>query len=198
MPPPPSRPPPHLVAGPAWRRHSLLLVLIASFAAAGSVSPPLSRTDRLSPGRRQDLPPGAHAVGRAAAFWGGRAPASGITRGTARALWLGAILGGVQSGCCSRRGRQADYPVVDYFYPLAFSTVYALLLICVWAYIRLRRARPRGGRALLIAGADAGGAGRPPRPAGTGAAGGTVGDARPANARDTDHRLLAEGGCWAM
>lgn len=65
------------------------------------------------------------------------------------ALWVGAALGGIGIGLFIDEVGKLITRSVDYFYPLAFPIIYALLLICIWAYMRLRRARPHGGRALL-------------------------------------------------
>jgi hypothetical protein len=125
---------------------SLLLVLIASFAATVL----LVRLYLELTGFPQV---GGKTFHLAHALWGGLllfgAVALLLIVANRWALWLGAILGGIGIGLFIDEVGKLITRSVDYFYPLAFPIIYALLLICVWAYIRLRRARPRGGRALL-------------------------------------------------
>jgi hypothetical protein len=125
---------------------SLLLVLIASFAATVLVV-------RLYLELTGFPQVGGKTFHLAHALWGGLllfgAVALLLIVANRWGLWLGAVLGGIGIGLFIDEVGKLITRSVDYFYPLAFPIIYALLLICVWAYIRLRRARPHGGRALL-------------------------------------------------
>ena len=125
---------------------SLLLVLIATFAATVL----LVRLYLELTGFPQV---GGKTFHLAHALWGGLllfvAVVILLVVANRWALWAGAILGGIGIGLFIDEVGKLITRSVDYFYPLAFPIIYALLLICIWAYMRLRRARPRGGRALL-------------------------------------------------
>ncbi len=125
---------------------SLLLVLIATFAATVL----LVRLYLELTGFPQV---GGKTFHLAHALWGGLLLFGAVVLllivANRWALWLGAVLGGIGIGLFIDEVGKLITRSVDYFYPLAFPIIYALLLICIWAYMRLRRARPRGSRALL-------------------------------------------------
>lgn len=125
---------------------SLLLVLIATFAATVL----LVRLYLELTGFPQV---GGKTFHLAHALWGGLLLFGAVVLllivANRWALWVGAILGGIGIGLFIDEVGKLITRSVDYFYPLAFPIIYALLLICIWAYMRLRRARPHGGRALL-------------------------------------------------
>ena len=125
---------------------SLLLVLIATFAATVIVV-------RLYLELTGFPQVGGKTFHLAHALWGGLLLFGSVVLllivANRWALWLGAVLGGLGIGLFIDEVGKLITRSVDYFYPLAFPIIYALLLICIWAYMRLRRARAHGGRALL-------------------------------------------------
>ena len=64
-------------------------------------------------------------------------------------LWFAAIAGGIGVGLFIDEVGKFITSSNDYFFPLAFPIIYAFLLVCVWFYLRVRRARPRDTRTLL-------------------------------------------------
>ncbi|MBI4671244.1 MAG: hypothetical protein HY741_06195 [Chloroflexi bacterium] len=64
-------------------------------------------------------------------------------------LWFAAVAGGIGVGLFIDEVGKFITESNDYFFPLAFPIIYAFLLICVWLYLRVRRATPRDTRTLL-------------------------------------------------
>ena len=64
-------------------------------------------------------------------------------------LWFASIAGGIGVGLFIDEVGKFITSSNDYFFPLAFPIIYAFLLICVWLYLRVRRATPRNTRTLL-------------------------------------------------
>ncbi len=64
-------------------------------------------------------------------------------------LWGAAVAGGIGVGLFIDEVGKFITSSNDYFFPLAFPIIYAFLLVCVWLYLRVRRAKPRDTRTLL-------------------------------------------------
>lgn len=64
-------------------------------------------------------------------------------------MWLAALLGGIGVGLFIDEVGKFITSSNDYFFPLAFPIIYAFLIVCVWLYLRVRRAQPRDTRTLL-------------------------------------------------
>lgn len=64
-------------------------------------------------------------------------------------LWAAALAGGIGVGLFIDEVGKFITQNNDYFFPLAFPIIYAVLLACVWLYVRVRRSRPRDTRTLL-------------------------------------------------
>ncbi len=64
-------------------------------------------------------------------------------------MWLAALLGGIGVGLFIDEVGKFITSSNDYFFPLVFPIIYAFLIICVWLYLRVRRAQPRDTRTLL-------------------------------------------------
>lgn len=64
-------------------------------------------------------------------------------------LWVGALAGGIGVGLFIDEVGKFITQSNDYFFPLAFPIMYALMLICVWLFLRVRRTQSNDTRTLL-------------------------------------------------
>ena len=64
-------------------------------------------------------------------------------------LSLGSVLGGIGAGLFIDEVGKFITQKNDYFFPLAFPIIYAVALVGVWLYFRVRRSQPRDARTLL-------------------------------------------------